>query len=150
MLLKDGRVLDGDHVQMAGVAESPANIKITAGEVAVLPLLMFDDGLRRTFIHSGQVARMLDEAQTAAGQNPRLAGCGETGAGIGRMGRGRPLAQFDEFGRRTFEMQSSRRNAVGRAGHHRDHAHVHQGRRSQRSAAADRLGHADGHQQHAA
>lgn len=107
MQLKDGRVLTGDHVQVAGVAESPANIKITAGEVAVLPLLMFDDGLRHTFIHIGNVARVLDEAPTAKPVRIRVwQDVAESGAGIGRMGRGRPLKGFDEFGRRTVEMQT--------------------------------------------
>ena len=106
MLLKDGRVIEGSHVQVAGVAENPLDIKITAGEVAVLPLLMFDDGLRRTFIHYGQVAQMLENRRSgmfasASGRTSR-----SKGAGIGRIGRGRPLGPFDEFGRRTFEMQS--------------------------------------------
>jgi pimeloyl-ACP methyl ester carboxylesterase len=106
MLLKDGRVLRGDHVQMAGVAESPANIKITAGEVAVLPLIMFDDGLRRTFIHSDHVARVLDEAPQRQVKIRVWQDVAESGSGIGRMGRGRPLDEFDEFGRRTVEMQT--------------------------------------------
>ena len=105
MQLKDGRLIEGDHVQVAGVAESPMEFKITAGEVAVLPLLMFDDGLRRTFIHSGHVAQVLDGA-AAKSPYPCLAGRRRTRAGIGRIGRGRPLEPFDEFGRRTFEMQS--------------------------------------------
>lgn len=107
MQLKDGRVLTGDHVQVAGVAESPANIKITAGEVAVLPLLMFDDGLRHTFVHIGNVARVLEEAPAAKPVRIRVwQDVAESGSGIGRMGRGRPLGTFDEFGRRTVEMQT--------------------------------------------
>lgn len=106
MLLKDGRVVEGAHVQVAGVAENPLDIKITAGEVAVLPLLMFDDGLRRTFIHYSQVAQTLEDSSD---RNVRIRiwqDVAEKGAGIGRVGRGRPLEPFDEFGRRTFEMQS--------------------------------------------
>jgi hypothetical protein len=106
MLLKDGRVLQGSHVQVAGVAENPLDVKITAGEVAVLPLLMFDDGLRHTFIHSGTVSRVLEDSTQ---RNVRIRvwqDVAEKGGGIGRVGRGRPLGPFDAFGRRTYEMQS--------------------------------------------
>lgn len=105
MLLKDGRVLKGAHVQVAGVAENPLDIKITAGEVAVLPLLMFDDGLRRTFIHSGHVTQVLDEPAQREVRIRVWQDIAEKGVGIGRMGRGRPLQPFDKFGRRTYEMQ---------------------------------------------
>jgi pimeloyl-ACP methyl ester carboxylesterase len=107
MLLKDGRVVEGDHVQVAGVAENPLDVKITAGEVAVLPLIMFDDGLRRTFIHYSQVAQVLDETNDRSVKIRVWQDVAEKGAGIGRVGRGRPLGPFDEFGRRTFEMQSA-------------------------------------------
>jgi hypothetical protein len=106
MLLKDGRVIEGSHVQVAGVAENPLDIKITAGEVAVLPLIMFDDGLRRTFIHYGQVAQMLENPAQRSVRIRVWQDVATKGAGIGRIGRGRPLGPFDEFGRRTFEMQS--------------------------------------------
>lgn len=106
MLLKDGRTLRGDHAQVAGVAETPGNIKITAGEVAVLPLLVFDDGLRRTYIHIGTVADTLKDEPPKQVKIRVWQDVAESGAGIGRMGRGRPLKQFDEFGRRTIEMQT--------------------------------------------
>ena len=106
MLLNDGRVLEGSHVQVAGVAESPLNFRLTAGEVAVVPLLMFDDGLRRTFIHSGHVVRLLEDAPQRKVRIRVWQDVAETGSGVGRVGRGRPLEPFDEFGRRTYEMQS--------------------------------------------
>lgn len=105
MQLKDGRTIEGSHVEVAGVAESPMNIKITAGEVAVLPLLMFDDGLRRTFIHRDQVARVLEDAPQRKVRIRIWQDVAETGAGVGRVGRGRPLGLFDQYGRRVYEMQ---------------------------------------------
>jgi hypothetical protein len=105
MQLKDGRTIEGSHVEVAGVAESPINIKITAGEVAVLPLLMFDDGLRRTFIHRDQVARVLEDVPQKKVRIRIWQDVAETGAGVGRVGRGRPLKPFDQFGRRVYEMQ---------------------------------------------
>ncbi len=106
MLLKDGRIIEGDHVQVAGVAENPLDFRLTAGEVAVLPLLMFDDGLRRTFIHSGHVTRLLEDTPRRQVRIRVWQDVAETGAGVGRVGRGRPLEPFDQFGRRTYEMQS--------------------------------------------
>ena len=107
MLLKDGRVIKGEHVQVAGVAESPLNFKVTAGEVALLPLLMFDDGLRHTFIHTLHVTQVLKDSTERMVRIRVWQDVADKGAGIGRLGRGRPLGPFDEFGRRTFEMQSA-------------------------------------------
>ncbi len=112
MLLKDGRMIEGEHVQVAGVAESPLNIKVTAGEVAVLPLLMFDDGLRRTFIHTGHVIQVLKASTERMVRIRVWQDVAENGAGIGRIGRGRPLGPFDEYGRRTYEMQSATGRSV--------------------------------------
>ena len=74
----------------------------------------------------------------------------ERGGGVGRIGRAARVTPFDEFGRRIYEMQSTEGPAVDRAGHHADHAAVHEGRRPDGRPAADRLGHADRHQQHPA
>ena len=49
------------------------------------------------------LARVVFEYRLKLGVRQDVA---EKGAGIGRMGRGRPLAPFDQFGRRTYEMQS--------------------------------------------
>jgi len=88
MLLRDGRVIEGKHVEVAGVAENPLNFRVTAGEVAVTPLIMFDDGLRRTFIHSGHVARMLDKSPQRQVRIRVWQDVAEKGAGVGRVGRG--------------------------------------------------------------
>jgi hypothetical protein len=107
MLLRDGRVVEGDHVEVAGVAENPLNFKVTAGEVALTPLIMFDDGLRHTFIHSGHVVKMFDKSSSQRQVRIRVwQDVAERGAGIGRVGRGHALGPFDEFGRRTYVMQT--------------------------------------------
>jgi hypothetical protein len=106
ILLRDGRTLELPYVQVAGVAESPLNPRIPAGEVALAPLLMFDDGLRRTFIHSAHVDQVLEEALERKVRIRVWQDVAENGAGVGRIGRGGPTGPFDEFGRRVFEMQS--------------------------------------------
>src|SRR5689334_23550411 len=62
LVLKDGRKLDGKYAEIASVAENALSSKAGAGEVALTPLLVIDDGLRRIFIHSGQVAKVLEPA----------------------------------------------------------------------------------------
>ena len=60
LLLKDGRKLQGKYAEIASVAENALSPKTQAGEVPVTPLLVVDDGLRRTYIHSSQVTRVLE------------------------------------------------------------------------------------------
>src|SRR5215208_4707498 len=60
LLLKDGRRLEGKYAEIGSVAENPLSPKTQAGEVPVTPLLVVNDGLRRTFIHSFQVAKVLE------------------------------------------------------------------------------------------
>jgi hypothetical protein len=54
LLLKDARKLEGKYAEIGSIAENPLSPKAQAGEVPVTPLLVIDDGLRRTFIHSFQ------------------------------------------------------------------------------------------------
>jgi len=107
LLLKDGRSLEGKYAELAGVAENPISPKIQAGEVAVTPLLVIDDGLRRTFIHSSQVRQVLEPN---SGRDVRInlwQPVAERGGAVGRIGRAARVTPFDEFGRRIYEMQST-------------------------------------------
>src|SRR5439155_20465724 len=60
LVLKDGRKLEGKYSELASVAENPLSPKTQAGEVPVTALVVVDDGLRRTFIHSSQIAKVLE------------------------------------------------------------------------------------------
>jgi pimeloyl-ACP methyl ester carboxylesterase len=104
--LKDGRVLDGPFVQVAGVAETPLNVNKSAGEVAITPLLLVDDGLRRTFIHRYNVAEVIDDPTNRKVRIKVWQDVAEQGAGVGRIGFGGPKEPFDEFGRRIYQMQT--------------------------------------------
>jgi pimeloyl-ACP methyl ester carboxylesterase len=104
LLLNDGRTLEGPFAQLAGVAESPLNPKITAGEVALTPLLVIDDGLRRTFIHSFYVRQVLDDSPERKVRIRLWQDVAEKGAGVGRIGQAIRITPFDEFGRRIYEM----------------------------------------------
>lgn len=106
LLLKDGRTLEGRFAQVAGVAESPLNPNLTPGEVAVTPLLVIDDGLRRTFIHSFYVQRVLDETPERKVRVRVWQNVADKGGGVGRVGQARRVTPFDEYGRRIVELNT--------------------------------------------
>jgi pimeloyl-ACP methyl ester carboxylesterase len=107
LLLKDGRTLAGRYAEVASVAENLLSPKGPAGEVALTPLLVIDDGLRRTYIHSFQVRQVLEQN---TGREVRIniwQPVAERGGGVGRIGRALRVTPFDEYGRRIYEMQST-------------------------------------------
>jgi pimeloyl-ACP methyl ester carboxylesterase len=106
-LLKDGRTLEGRYVMLSSVAENPISPKAQAGEVPVTPLLMIDDGLRRTFIRNEQVREILEQNTSREVRINVWQPVAERGGGVGRIGRATRITPFDEFGRRIYEMQST-------------------------------------------
>jgi hypothetical protein len=107
LLLKDGRTLEGRYVEIASVAENPLSPNAISGEVALTPLILVDDGLRRTFIHRSQIRQVLDQG---SGRDARVniwQQVAERGGGLGRIGRATRVTPFDEYGRRIYEMQST-------------------------------------------
>lgn len=107
LLLKDGRKLEGKFVEVAGVAENPASPKVPAGEVAVTPIIVVNDGLRRTFVHYSQIREVLDMPTSRDVKIRIWQDVAERGGAVGRIGRADRITPFDEFGRRIFEMQST-------------------------------------------
>ena len=107
LLLKDGRKLQGKYAEIGSIAENPLSPKSQAGEVPVTPLLVVDDGLRRTFIHSFQVDKVLEPTSAKDVRINIWQPVAENGAGIGSIGRPLNVTPFDNFGRRTYVMQSA-------------------------------------------
>jgi pimeloyl-ACP methyl ester carboxylesterase len=105
LLLKDGRKLEGKYSELASVAENPLAPKSQAGEVPVTPLVVVDDGLRRTYIHSAQVAKVIEPTSVKDVRINVWQAVAERGGGIGRIGRPLRVTPFDEHGRRVYEMQ---------------------------------------------
>jgi predicted esterase len=106
LLLKDGRTLEGQFAHLTGVADSAIDPKLTTGEVALAPILVVDDGLRRTYVHTFQVSQVLEEATARPIRINVWQDVAERGAGVGRIGRALRITPFDEYGRRIYEMQS--------------------------------------------
>jgi hypothetical protein len=106
LLLKNGQSLTGSYVQVATLAESLVSPKIPAGGVATTPIVLVDDGMRRTFVHWSHVREVLD---TGAAREVRIKvwqNVANQGAGVGRVGPALRVEPFDEFGRRIYELNT--------------------------------------------
>jgi pimeloyl-ACP methyl ester carboxylesterase len=102
--LKDGRTLEGRITEVGGVAEDPTNPKIRGGAIAVTPILLVDDGLRRIYIHKSQIREILEQAQPKQVTIRLWQRVAEHGSPIARVGRSVQVTPFDQFGRRTFDL----------------------------------------------
>lgn len=105
LLLKDGRTIAGDLGQTGGVAEDPFAPGPSAGGVALTPIMVVDDGLRRTYFHKTTIREVLDEAE---GPNIRIRltdwqNVAERGFSLGAIGGALRVTPFDEYGRRIYE-----------------------------------------------
>lgn len=107
LVLNDGRRLEGKHAELASIADNPLSPKATAGEVPLTPIIVVDDGLRRTFFHHFRIKQLLDEK---TGRDVRInitQPVVEHGVFVGRVGAATKVTPFDEFGRRIYHMQTS-------------------------------------------
>jgi len=108
LLLTDGRELTGNVVSIAGVADDPTDPRPLAGEVKVTPILLVDDGLRRTYVSRTQdVSQILDKEQERQVKIRVWQNVADHGAGLASVGPRLAVEPFDAFGRRTFRMQSA-------------------------------------------
>jgi hypothetical protein len=108
LVLKDGRTLTGKFAEVGGVAESALSPKKSAGEVSNLtPIIVVDDGLRRTFIHKTQIRELVPGQLTRDVRIPVWQDVAERGAGVGRVGPAMNITPFDEYGRRIYELRSN-------------------------------------------
>ncbi|MCC7474957.1 MAG: peptidase [Pirellulales bacterium] len=107
LLLKDGRKLEGKYAELASMAGGSLSSKAPAGDVPLTPLVVVDDGLRRTYVHTLQIKQVLEDR---TGRDVRIniwQPVAERGGGVGRIGQATRITPFDEFGRRTYEMQTA-------------------------------------------
>lgn len=107
LLLKDGRKLEGKYAELASVAENPAAPHVQSGEVKITPLIVVDDGLRRTYFHSYWLKAPPEPPSTKDVRINIWQPVAERGGIIGRVGRATNISPFDEYGRRTYEMQTA-------------------------------------------
>lgn len=104
--LEDGRVLRGMVAATAGVAENPNAPSPQAGEIAVQPIYVIDDQLRRIFIGKRKVVEVLDQIA-----EPRVTirlwhDVATSGGYLASVGPSLGITPFDKYGRRIYEMQT--------------------------------------------
>lgn len=102
--LVDGTILTGELGQLSGVDEDPFQPGPSAGEIRTTPLLVVDDGLRRTFLHKTRVREVLDEADPPTIRLRVWQDHAERGGALGVIGAPLSVTPFDEYGRRTYQM----------------------------------------------
>jgi len=108
VVLRDGRILHGELGKVAGLAENVLAAE-DPNEPVVRPVLLIDDGLRRTFVPTASVAKL---QEMDAGEVPekirihqRVA---QGGNRLGSLGPILSMTPFDDFGRRTFSMMTDK------------------------------------------
>ncbi|MGI9458061.1 MAG: alpha/beta hydrolase-fold protein, partial [Aeoliella sp.] len=108
IILNDGRLLVGKVVSIAGVAEDPSDPRPMAGEVKVQPILLVDDGLRRTYVAKVDIRPPILDVDDVKQTKIRLwQNVANRGGYVGRVGRKISETPWDVFGRRIYQMQST-------------------------------------------
>ncbi|TWT99131.1 hypothetical protein Pla108_00640 [Botrimarina colliarenosi] len=106
--LNDGRILTGKLGETAGVAEDPLVPGSSAGQIRTTPLLVIEDGLRRTYVHKTAVREVLDEGDTDGVRIRVWQNDAKRGASLGVIGAASRITPFDDYGRRIIELPSDK------------------------------------------
>lgn len=106
--LNDGRILSGKLGETSGVAEDPIAPGPSAGAIRTTPILVIEDGLRRTYVHKTEVREVLDERDEPRIRIPVWQNPAKRGASLGSIGAPSAMTPFDEYGRRTIELPSDK------------------------------------------
>ncbi len=104
--LNDGRELTGKIVKIAGVADDPNDARPLAGEVKVSPILLVDDGLRRTYVANVDVKEVVPGDEGRQVKIRPWQNVADNGGGMLSVGPSLAIEPWDVFGRRTFHMQT--------------------------------------------
>ena len=109
MTLKDGRVLRGKLVPLAGLAEKPDLFR-APDSPAVLLIQMLDDDLRRTYVSRWQIVpgTVRPEEGEAAERFKLIQKTARGGPAVRSMGPLFDIQPFDEYGRRRLKMATTR------------------------------------------
>jgi predicted esterase len=104
-ILQDGRELVGKFTEIAKIAEDPLK---NADPLALTPILLCDDELRRTMVPRARLTKF-EELPFAAPEVIKIdQPVALDGRAIQSVGPIMGITQFDQFGRRIFSMNSSR------------------------------------------
>ncbi len=106
--LNDGRILSGKLGETSGVAEDPIDPGPSAGMIRTTPILVVEDGLRRTFLHKTDVREVLDQRNDPRIRIKVWQNVAKRGASLGVIGRPSNVTPFDKWGRRIVELPSDK------------------------------------------
>ena len=100
--MKSGMQVEGRIAELGSLNENPLN---PGTEGATKPIIIVDDGLRRTFVRDLDVAAVAESPATADERILIKQPVAEAGRQIGIVGPILGVTPFDKWGRRTFSMQ---------------------------------------------
>ena len=108
VFMKDGRVLQGKLLPIAGVADTPKPLAADGTGPAQM-VVMIDDGLRRTFVPKRQYTKILQDDPAELLEKFRLdQPVRQSGQDIVSMGVIAKTQPFDDFGRRILTIMSAK------------------------------------------
>ncbi len=105
---EDGRVLSGRIGLATGVAEDPNAAPRTSGGVAVRPILILDDGLRRMFVPKARIGSINETSRETLERISVPQPVAQSGHAIAGVGPAVGIEPFDKHGRRIFSMTTSK------------------------------------------
>ncbi|MEO0530269.1 MAG: peptidase [Planctomycetota bacterium] len=106
--LTDGRILTGELGKTAGVAEDPLVPGTSAGAIRTTPIIVVEDGLRRTYVHSTKVREVIDQRDDPPVRIKVWQNEAKRGASLGVIGQPSNITPLDEYGRRIVSLPSDK------------------------------------------
>jgi predicted esterase len=100
--MKSGMQVEGRIAEMGSLNENPLN---PGNADSTKPIIIVDDGLRRTFVRDLDVAAVAESPATSDERIQIKQPVAEGGRRIGNIGPILGVTAFDKWGRRTFSMQ---------------------------------------------
>jgi predicted esterase len=114
IVMKDGRIIEGNLIELASISNKPLKPKAEGAPSPKL-IVLSDDGLRRTYVYQHQIESVLegstgDPPERFLLKDQRVVR--EGGRRIQALGQMKRISPFDEWGRRTIEMLTDKGNVT--------------------------------------
>lgn len=104
--MKDGRVYEGRLARLSSAGQQPVTAAAEGGEAQ--PIVLIDDNLRRIFVPKGQVQQAVASDLPPNEAFPIQQRVVRQGARVTPIGPLSHISAWDEFGRRSLEMQTGK------------------------------------------
>jgi pimeloyl-ACP methyl ester carboxylesterase len=106
LTLKNGMVFEGKFSSIASIAENPLARNVPAGGVALKPVVIVDDELRRTYFPKRQLLSLTESGtdDTPVRIEQRVT---NTGSRVGSVGAILSATPFNEYGRRAVTVMTA-------------------------------------------